>query len=251
MQISSNLDDRWRSNLGVLVDPTQLDAAFGLRDDLQRRPADLSPNGVREWVRDNCRKLGTPPSSIARHAGLASSTLNRFLRGGEGNLNADTISKVAQAFAHAAAELTIGGQAPILETWKSAADRQRVPIVAILSSDARTPTLPKPFKYLEFPAGWFEGVALAVVAERTQDLIFVRPFYDQVEPEDGARVLGHFRVGDRLESRVGTFRLTPARDASWLIDDKDRSLDRFLGPLGAFHPENFVSCLVVGTFTST
>lgn len=44
-------------------------------------PLDPSPDGLRSWILETCRFLQITPTELAKHASLAPSTLNRFLRG--------------------------------------------------------------------------------------------------------------------------------------------------------------------------
>lgn len=238
----------WEERLGILVRQTDMFLAAP-EDDLQRRPRDLTADSIRTWILENCRKLDVSPSRVALLAGLAASTLNRFLRGGKNNLNADTITVIAQAFARTAAEL---GERdvppPIVKHWAKMANLASVPIVGRLEA-LDTTIFPGPFEYAVVPVASFKRASVVALEVDPQGgLVFVRPFYDRPEIADGSRVLGHIRSGEAIESVTGTYRISPGGpNAAWLVHENDRSRDRFLGGLD---PEDLlISSAVVGRLT--
>jgi hypothetical protein len=66
-----------------------------------RPPSDMSPDGVRAWIGEICRKVGTNPTNLAKKAELAPSTLNKFLAATDQNKNltAATIKRLMTAAA--------------------------------------------------------------------------------------------------------------------------------------------------------
>lgn len=62
------------------------------------RPESLDPEAVRKWIDETSGAMGITLTAWARLAGLAPSTINRFLGGkGPSNLSANTISALANA----------------------------------------------------------------------------------------------------------------------------------------------------------
>jgi len=63
------------------------------------RPAAYTPAGIRAWIREVCSLLDTTPTQLALSAGLAASTLNRFMRSTDPakNISATTIQNLIQA----------------------------------------------------------------------------------------------------------------------------------------------------------
>jgi SOS-response transcriptional repressor LexA len=63
-------------------------------------PRDHSPESLRKWIYSLCRQFRTSPTTMAKGAKLAPSTINRFLSGSgpAENLSADTIQKIFDYF---------------------------------------------------------------------------------------------------------------------------------------------------------
>lgn len=64
----------------------------------QLRPSGLEAKSIRYWVQSNVQEFDLKPTTWAKRAGIAPSTLNRFLEGGDGagSLNARTINKLSK-----------------------------------------------------------------------------------------------------------------------------------------------------------
>ncbi len=62
------------------------------------RPSGLDARSIRYWVQSNVIEFDLKPTTWAKRAGIAPSTLNRFIDGGEGagSLNARTINKLSK-----------------------------------------------------------------------------------------------------------------------------------------------------------
>lgn len=63
---------------------------------IMAEPIDHTAEGLRTWVSEVSRFLGLTPTELAKEAGLAASTLNRFLREGDGSLSAKTIKSILE-----------------------------------------------------------------------------------------------------------------------------------------------------------
>ena len=71
---------------------------FAVEPHATPKPVDYSSQGLRDWIGRCCNETGLTPSALARAAGLASSTLTRFLReSGSETLNLTTIQAISAA----------------------------------------------------------------------------------------------------------------------------------------------------------
>lgn len=63
-------------------------------------PRGHSPDELRHWIVEICQRRGIAPTTLAKAAGLAPSTINRFIAGTGPNLNisARTIEAIASVF---------------------------------------------------------------------------------------------------------------------------------------------------------
>jgi hypothetical protein len=63
-----------------------------------RPPADLTPDGLRVWVEQTCSYLGVTPTELSRAAGIAPSTVNKFLVDPDGkrSLSSRTLSSLVK-----------------------------------------------------------------------------------------------------------------------------------------------------------
>lgn len=92
----------WAVKIGKALDADyrKLFAAPMQRSSATPEPNSLTPAHLRGWIRQICTRVDIYPTELAEEAGLARSTINRFLRSGnEETLNARTIEALKAAAA--------------------------------------------------------------------------------------------------------------------------------------------------------
>lgn len=208
-------------------------------------PNDLSEGTVRNWIWDLCKYLDVTPTELARSAGMAPSTLNRFLaRGGTGsgaNLSGRTISKLQKVAVEIlqthAPRSNLERSRPLKGTsWR------RIQVTASLQEGI----LFTEHEWSKKEAFWVE-VPLPDWVERVEGFALADDHADSVYPYGSILIATpHFKLedGDRLvvsrtEAEAGTdvtelslrqLKISPNGDA-WLVSmaSEGRRPDAFIG----------------------
>jgi hypothetical protein len=85
------------ARIGIIA--KMADREFVVPNLILAAPQDHSPDGIRTWIRGICAAIGSNPTQLSLDAGLAASTINRFMRSTdpEKNISATTIQVLLDA----------------------------------------------------------------------------------------------------------------------------------------------------------
>lgn len=158
-----------------------------------------------EWLEVVLRLTGWSPSKLAKEAGVAASTVNRFMGGAGHLLSTTSVGRIEQAASRRIRERVARGEMSQEETL--GADGQSADkMVTIMEVDARAPS-PRnaPVQPWGFPEKWFR---FTYSCDPTDCLI--------VAVEDDA-MFSDLRIGDRVI--VDTSRTSPSPVGTFMISD--------------------------------
>lgn len=164
-----------------------------------------SQEDLLEWLEMLLRLTGWSPSKLAKEAGVAASTVNKFLGGAGHLLSTTSIGRIQRAADRRYRERVARGEigpADNLTPDGRAIDK----MITIMEVDGRAPDPRKqPVQPWGFPENWFR---FTYNADPTQCLI--------ISIEDDA-MFSDLRIGDRVV--IDTSRTTPSPAGTFIIDD--------------------------------
>lgn len=242
-------------------------------------PTGYDPDSIKAWILKMCEGLDVTPSALAKKAGVAASTLTRFLSGNSINTNISTSSIAKISFAALAIfeeKFQAGTLPPIPEPDYSDVEpgpefqRLRVstlPVLGAVEAGVYRDAVewPEEDRYLiQAPVAGAYGLgnayALEVRGESMNKLypngsiVICVSFYSLDRfPISGERVVA-YRKKDTLgvEATVKEFRIDPQGDA-WLLplsDHPDHQRAIYLGKIGSEREDEevHIEALVVGSY---
>ena len=207
-------------------------------------PIDTSPEGLRNWLERLCVTSGATNTQIAREAGLAPSTLNRFMKkkGGGESLSISTVQSIAYAasamktfgnikarvYEPRQAEVAVVGQVGIVTNGKFQGDPRNEYRLRI-----NRPLASHRGRLLGVRHKMWDGDPKDAATPVTLDTIYVGTTdHDLSLMRDGYRYLVHFRAGDAVTTEIRRATNDP-NGRKWLLHSDPEQKAIFVPDLDA------------------